>query len=113
MLELRSVVQGKEYSNNDEKHNYIAIDRGGTMHAFDGEESATQSSATGFYIVTDEIAVDVNLGYPQYEGDSIVIQGVEGDELIVKDRFNGRIKYTSNPYLKLLAAAYSQLIQTF
>lgn len=118
MLELRARTEGKEYTSKDEKHNYFYITGDKVLHGVDGEKFAAEYSCTGFYVVTDEM-IEVANGYPQYKGDSIIIHGVEGDNLIVQygdtkeTRGYKKVNYKSDRYLEILADAYSQLIQTF
>lgn len=104
---------GKEYTSKDSKKNYLYKTKDNVMHGTDGAKFALECGG-GKAVEVDEHEIEVANGYPQYEGDSIVIHGVKDNGIVVqygdtKDSRGYKTIPCNKPVLVKLAEAYKML----
>lgn len=104
---------GKEYTSKDTNKNYLYKTDDNVMHGTDGAKFALEYGE-GKAVEVDEDEIEVANGYPQYEGDSIIIHGVKDDGLVVqygdtKDSRGYKTVPCNTPVLVKLAEVYKML----
>ena len=104
---------GKEYTSKDSNKNYLYKTNDNVMHGTDGAKFALEYG-DGKAVEVDEHEIEVSNGYPQYDGDSIIIHGVKDNGLVVqygdtKDSRGYKTIPCNTPVLVKLAEAYKML----
>ena len=104
---------GKEYTSKGTNKNYLYKTDDDVMHGTDGAKFALEYG-DGKAVEVDEHEIEVANGYPQYEGDSIIIHGVNDNGLVVqygdtKDSRGYKTVPCNTPVLVKLAEVYKML----
>ena len=106
---------GKEYISVDNKKNYGYITSDGVFHMLDGAKFAFEVIGNGPVVEVDENEIPCKNGYPQNNGESVVIHGVSDAGLLqqfgdAKETRNYKTVPCNTPVLVKIAEAYRMLL---
>lgn len=105
----------KEYTSVNPEKNYLYRTPDGVLHGLDGAKFAFEVVGNGPVVEVDENEIPCALGYPQNNGDSVVIHGVSDAGLLqqfgdTKETRNYKTVPCNTPVLVKIAEAYRMLL---
>ena len=109
-------VAGKNYTSVDNKYNYGYITSDGVFHMLDGAKFAFEVVGDCPVIEVLENEIPCKNGYPQNNGESVVVHGVSDTGLLVqygdtKDSRGYKTIPCNTPVLAKIAEAYRMILK--
>ena len=106
---------GKEYTSTNSKKNYGYITPDGVFHMVDGAKFAFEVVGNGPVVEVDENEIPCKNGYPQNNGESVVVHGVSDTGILVqygntKDSRGYKTISCNTPVLVKIAEAYRMIL---
>lgn len=106
---------GKEYTSVNPEKNYGYITDDKVFHMADGAKFAFEVVGNGPVIEVDENEIPCKNGYPQNNGESVVVHGVSDEGLLVqygdtKDSRGYKTIPCNTPVLAKIAEAYRMIL---
>ena len=106
---------GKEYTSKDTNKNYLYKTDDNVMHGTDGAKFALEYGNEKA-VEVDEHEIEVANGYPQNNGESVVVHGVSDEGLLVqygdtKDSRGYKTIPCNTPVLAKIAEAYRMILK--
>ena len=106
---------GKEYTSVNPEKNYGYITDDNVFHMVDGAKFAFEVVGNGPVVEVDENEIPCKNGYPQNNGESVVVHGVSDTGILVqygntKDSRGYKTISCNTPVLVKIAEAYRMLL---